>query len=143
MVETIEQVWEEVAQSMNKSVKKYTDSRNNLIKEFGVSATKYTNVLDKTHLFWRTSTYIYESVDEYNIEVYTSPDLAMLGETRYDGDGVSHDEEYSFGFILNPEKEKFEDQSGIIALHIDVEPAEVWLLSKQLRQTSFPDAVFP
>lgn len=139
-----EQVWEDVKESsMNKTVRQYTDSRKNLIKEFGVEATQYTNVVDKTHLFWRTSTTIYTETDDFVIDVCTAPDLETLEDPPYDDWGVVENEDYAEAFILNSQKEKFEEFDGLIALRVDLNPMEIWILSKELRQPSLPDAVHP
>jgi len=139
-----EQVWEEIKESsMNKTVKQYTDSRSNLIKEFGVEATRSTNVVDKTHLFWKTSTTVYTETDDFSVDIYTAPDLETLENPPYDEYGVVDNEDYAEAFILNPQQEKFEEFDGLIALKVDLNPMEIWIMSKELRQQSLPDAVHP
>lgn len=143
--ENIEQVWEDVKESleMDKLVREYRDSRNNLIKEFNVPATTSTNVVDKTHLFWRTATTIYTETDEFSVDVYTAPDLETLEAPPYDEWGVVDNEDYAEAFLLNPQHEKFEDYDGFMALQVDLNPAEIWVMSKSLRQPSLPDEVHP
>lgn len=145
MVGYFEQVWEDVKESleMDKLVREYRDSRNNLIKEFNVPATTSTNVVDKTHLFWRTATTIYTETDEFSVDVYTAPDLETLEAPPYDEWGVVDNEDYAEAFLLNPQQEKFEDYDGFMALQVDLNPAEIWVMSKSLRQPSLPDEVHP